>query len=167
MTLLEIVVTLGIFLIVMTAMLSVFAQALAIERRAASTQAALENMRYVLEIMERSIRQADPATLATSNCTGNVCASLSFTHVSSTKGNVTYSSGESTIQEQSATTGGSSMAITGSSVNIQRLGFIVSGEAVGDGEQPRVTVLFRVSSTAHPTIAADLQTTVTVRTLQE
>lgn len=78
-TLLELVVTLGIFVMLVGSLIGIFLMALANERRALATQQVLDNTRYTIELMARAIRQADTSkSITTTSCGTSPC--LEFTH---------------------------------------------------------------------------------------
>ena len=165
-TLLELIVVLGIFLTMVSAIVGSFISAIAAERRAITSQEVLSNARATIETMMRAIRQADPDTITTAPA---VCASspcLEFNHP--IKGVMQYYLSGTQIYENS---GGSDFFITPDNVNVQSLGFILIGNdpitGTSDQIQPRVTmtVAVRANPAGGPTLS--LQTTVSLRSPQE
>lgn len=177
-TLVETIAAMGIFLVLMTILLGVFMNALSLERRALATQAALENARYTFEIMARAIRQANPQPPAPIDtvffCSSEPGTCLVFIHQNAAKGTMLYRFNSVTkkIEEWSTSTGNVWVPITNSDVVVEQLNFYVSGNGPGnngqsDLQQPRVTIYARVSSVKNPSVVATIQTTVSVRSLQE
>lgn len=159
-TLLEVVVALGIFLVLVTSIVGIFSISLLSERRALTSQSIIDNTRVAMEVMSRAIRQAKPNTLDNSTC-GSNC--LDFVHINPTKGAVSYTlnSISNAIEENGS-------AITSSNVYVESLEFYIFGGSASDSEQPRVTITVSVrQATGFVSPTIDLQTTVSLRTLQE
>jgi len=175
LSILEILMSMGIFLVVMSSLLGVFGYIVKLQRQEMAMQASLENLRTTLEIMSRAIRQAKsvpPDTLdigATTPCPNgqpnNTC--IRFTHVSSEKGAVVYALDNNAIYETSASTGGNAVPITTQDVNIESLRFTLGGDDPEDLRQPTVTISMRIKSVANPARIYSLQTTVSLRDFQE
>ncbi len=151
-TLIEMLVAIGIFVLVITLVSTIYVGAIGNQRRAFGLQDVLESSRFTLEAMARAIRQ--------SNITTATQTLLTLNHPS--KGAVTYSLAGGRLYE-------GSNPITSQDVTVEDLRFLVSGLGAGDGLQPRVTIVMRVRSNA--TRAAEqkfvnVQTTVTPRNLE-
>ena len=170
-TLLELVVVLGLFITMVSAISGSFISSLAAERRALATQSVLSNARATTEVMVRAIRQADPDTISTDTTSGpclgetpNTC--LTFTHPDLTnKGAMVYrlSSGKITESDN----GGAPFYITPSNVIVDRLYFEINGEGTNDTIQPRVTMTTAIRANPVGGQVLNLQTSVSLRSPQE
>lgn len=176
-TLLELIVVLGIFIMMVSGISSVFISIINAERRALAIQEVLNNTRYTIEIMARAIRQADPDSL---NTTGG----LEFIHPMKQK--MKYQLTGSNIEEVNnvclddqtkwcavnsdcAVTcyAQDAIAITPSNVRVERLSFQILGQDTNDQTQPRVVISLRLGAQPNANPAMDIQTTVSLRTMQE
>lgn len=192
-TLLELIVVLGIFIMLVSSVSGIFISIINAERRALAIQEVLNNTRYTIEIMARAIRQADPDEISTDTTTpGRPCYNetqnkcLSFDHpmkrlmvykldsTNKTIDEINYvCSNDSTkwCAENSDCGVGtcdaqSDKAITPSDVKVERLNFSVIGTEL-NYDQPRVTISLRIGASPNANPAMDIQTTVSLRTMQE
>ena len=187
-TLLELVVTLGIFVMLVGSLTSAFLLALANERRALATQQVLDNTRYTLELMARAIRQANPpSSISTTSCGASPC--LKFTHplmrevtynfqtsaiIQTTKGCSDDATNWCTTPGECNPGGGGSktcevqaVILTAPNVDVRNLSFILTGDDSSDGQQPRVTIGMTIGANPNLYPSTDIQTTVAIRTPQE
>lgn len=157
-TLIETIVTLFIFSILITVVLSAFVSALNLQRRAFNIQQVEENGNFILESMAKEIRVSTVNTL-------DACpaASLSISHP--INGTIVYSlSGTDLIR----TVNGNQYTVNSNVVQFSRLQFCISGNANPDQRQPRVTLVASIRSTQTKQQATvDVQTTLSQRRLQE
>lgn len=179
-TLLELIVVLGIFIMMVSGISGVFISVINAERRALAIQDVLSDTRYAIEIMARAIRQADPDSLDTTD-------GLQFDHPEKRLMKYKLNLVNNTIEETNYvcsndptkwcaidsdcglgnTCGGNTIAITPSNVNVERLSFQVLGAATNDQQQPRVTISLRIGAAPSANPAMDIETTVSLRTMQE
>lgn len=162
-TLVELVVAMGVFATVVTAVSSIFVSTVGSQRKNVNQQEVLENARYVLETISRSIRQStitQPAGDATQS-------TLQLSHP--VKGIVVYQLDNNQIKE--SLQGNPAVALSSTGVVITRLDFIVAGNSAppSDNNQPRVTIVISLRNTevkAGTESLINLQTTATPRNLQ-
>lgn len=153
-TLVELLVSVSLFAVTVTAASSLFSAAAKVQRRSLETQKVLDNGRYVLEIIAKGVRMSTPSS------NGTLLTSLAITHA--TKGAVTYALSSGQVTENGT-------AISSSNVLVDRLYFNVSGVGTGDTLQPRVTIVLRVKSLSSIApmygVEANFQTTISQRNL--
>lgn len=153
-TLIELIVAMAVFATVITVVSSIFVSSVGSQRKNVNQQEVLENARYVLETISRSIRQS---TVVTSDSTSS---SLSLSHP--TKGAVAYTLNNGQILENGT-------ALSSGGITVERLSFIIQGNSATDNIQPRVTISISLKDNqaqAGTASAINLQTTVTPRNLQ-
>jgi len=183
-TLIEMMVSVAIFAIVMTISLGALLSMSESDRKAQSFKSVINNLNFSMDSMSRSIRTGQsyhcdisqtPIT-STRDCTGTPASSFAFRPAdgSSTVIYKLESSNATLCGQPSArvgciarsTDGGSTYSsITSSEVYVDVLNFYVTGSGVGDGIQPKVTILISgvVTVTATQTSTFNLQTSVTER----
>ena len=152
-TLIELIVAMAVFSTVVTIVSSIFVSTVGSQRKNVNQQEVLENARYVLENIARSIRQS---TVQTTDGTSSV---LAVNHP--VKGLTTYQLDNKQIEENGLT-------LSSSEVFVEKLDFIVDGMSGSDFEQPRVTILLSIKNTEAGVGAGSLiniQTTITPRNL--
>ena len=160
-TLIELLVAIAVFSAMVTIVSAIFISAVGSQRKNVCQQDVLDNARFVLESMGRSIRQSSITVPAASGSGSH----LEITHPS--KGQVTYDLTNNQIVETIAP--GTPIALSSSNVYISRLNFEVSGNGSTDNTQPRVTISISLRNTgnqADEQSYINLQTTVTPRNLQ-
>ncbi|MDP3800011.1 MAG: prepilin-type N-terminal cleavage/methylation domain-containing protein [bacterium] len=158
-TLIELIVAMAVFSTVVTIVSSIFVSTMGSQRKNVNQQEVLENARYVLEIMARSIRQS---TVQTTDGTSSV---LAINHP--VKGLITYQLDSDQIKESTGVN--PALALSSSEVIIDKLSFIVQGNSLSDNAQPRVVIVVSLRNTevgANIASSINLQTTVTPRNLQ-
>jgi type II secretory pathway pseudopilin PulG len=155
-TLLELIVATGIFGLVVSMIFSIFVLAVINQRRILAIKNVEDNVRFALEAMAREAR-----TGMNFSGGGN---SLIFTNA---RGQSVIYRLDNNVIEKSADGGGTFAAVTGPEVKVDYLNFYLSGQAPGDGFQPRITIAVGVSSTVgNQTGNLKIQTTVSERFLQ-
>jgi len=152
-TVIELLVGIGLFAMVMTALTGAFLTTFRSQRQAFAFLATQNNVRYALEKMAREMRTGSGFSSSQTDL-------ISFTN---DKGeSVTYCLAGSAIRRDSGACSVNSPAITASNVIVERLRFVLDGASAGDGRQPRITILVRITSGQ---LSADVQTTVVERNL--
>ena len=164
-TLVEMVVSLGLFTIIMFIATSAFLNIVNTDRKARSVRIAADNLNIALEDMSRRIKTGSSyycgaggeALLSANNCTSGVNTILFFTNQDGIRTKYELS-GNSILRDGTP--------ITSSEITISSLKFIVSGSAVGtaDNEQPMVVIAIDGSLGSGATASGfKIQTTVTQR----
>jgi type II secretory pathway pseudopilin PulG len=178
----------GLFTIVVTIAVGGFTNAMRTQRQVASLISAQSNVSLALEEMSREIRTgylfchdvdsnapssncANAANAALPTCsvdassTAWTCPALDFYDAESNHVNYFWKDG--TLMEK--VNDGTAQSITGNTVSVKNLQFVLYGQTEGDNWTPRVTVSLGISpSSTDPAIANDvinLQTTVSARTI--
>jgi prepilin-type N-terminal cleavage/methylation domain-containing protein len=157
-TLIELVVAVAVFSSMITIISSIFINSVSSQRKNIGQQDVLDNARYILENMGRSIRQS---VIISSDGSGS---SLTIEHP--TEKRITYYLQNNQIIEMVEE---NPIALSSNNVYVSRLNFEVSGNDIDDKTQPRVTIslsLRNVSSKSNEQSYINLQTTITPRILQ-
>ena len=177
-TLIELMVSVTIFIVVMTISLGALLSISAANRKAEALKTVMNNLSFSLESMSRAIRTGvDYGCNSSGDCTsGTGGYRFSFTDVS--QRDVTYCLGSGTSCETSTAcpagtsctilrsiNGGTLEPLTSQEVAISNLSFYLQGSATGDGVQPKVVITLNGSITigASPPTQFALQTSVTQR----
>ncbi len=163
-TLIELIVAFFIFSVLVVIAGGSFVSALSLQRRALNIKRVEENGRFVLELMAREIRVANPIATGNNSCPGAGTSILTFTHP--VNGTIEYSlSGN----QAHRSVNGVDTIISNPDVEVSRLIFCISGNAVGDDRQPRVTIILglKTPGAAADVATIDLQTTVSQRVLSD
>ncbi|MBI2054581.1 MAG: prepilin-type N-terminal cleavage/methylation domain-containing protein [Candidatus Sungbacteria bacterium] len=163
-TLLEMLVSIGIFAVVIVSSISVILSIGGAQQKVSNTQNIQDNIRFTLELMTKEMRQGTDYT--GQNCTGSQCAGILFRNF---QGNVTgYCSENGVIKRTEGSpdcAAGSPM--TSNDIQITKLLFYLLGTGCGPADgQPRVTIAISGRSTgpkASLESSFNLQTTVTQR----
>lgn len=164
-TLVEILVSIAIFLVIMTISMGSVVTIMDANRKSGSLKVVMTNLNFALEIMSREIKFGD-----TYGCSISTCSSGDTTI------NFTSSDGLDTVYrlnsgriEKSTNAGASFQTITAPEMSIQDLRFYIFGYNTGDGIQPRVLISVRGFSGTKPSSQSSffLQTTVSQRILDD
>ena len=159
-TLVEPLLVIFIFSLLMVLMGGVFVSSLDLQRRAFNLQQAEENANFILESMAKEIRTSQISGSET-NCPTSPAPTLDI--LNQYGENVTYSLSGNAIHRN---VNGTDVVISSNTVEFTRLQFCISGTAVGDQKQPRVTVIASIKSVKTKQQAIiDVQTTVSQRFL--
>jgi len=159
-TLIELMVSVFMFSILMIVVESAFVSSLDMQRRAFSIQQSEENANFMLESMAKEIR-VSKVSGPDSDCQISPAATLNIVHP--VNGNVTYSLSGTAIHR---TVNGQDTIISSNTIQFTRLRFCVSGSALKDNKQPRVTILASVrSASLLQQVSIDIQTTLSQRPL--
>lgn len=172
-TLTELLVAMTLFVVAVASASDLFASASRAQRKSIETQKVLDNGRYVLESVAKTLRMGIIKTADGGGVTLQIChptkgvADESTCQTGATGYKlVTYalSSGQVTETDES----GASVTISSSNVKVDRLFFNISGVGAG-GTQPRVTILLKVKSKdtigSFYQASVDLETTLSQRNL--
>lgn len=135
-TLIELMVSISIFLTSIIVVTSVFLLSFSTQRRAFAERRVVDALRSGLEVMAREVRTG----IGFANCPFG-CSSLAFKNDEDK--NVTYALSSGCVTRSVDALSG---CITPSAVTVENLNFIVSGAGAGDRLQPRITVSMRVRS---------------------
>lgn len=162
-TLLELLVSLGIFASILLIAVGGFVRALRTERQLSQFAAVNGNISLTLEQIAREIRTGMDF------CTGgSICPSSDVLSFVNARGEtVTYCLDESAIKRivgSGPCAGG--QKITANNIDISNLEFVLSGNSAGDGFPPRVTILLGAAPIdASVDYVVNIQTTVSSRVL--
>ncbi len=129
-TLVELIVSVGLFSLVMTLAAGAYFITINVNRHAQGVSTGIDSISFVVERMARSIRTG-------SNYSSDFDSTFSFTD--SSEQTVVYRLSGETIEE---VIDGQVRSLTDpSSVSITHMRFYLSGSAPSDNEQPRVTIV--------------------------
>ena len=156
LTMIELIVAIGIFSLVVVMVVGIFVLAISTQRRITALKNVDDNIRFTLESMAREIKTGK-----------NFSSSASLLSFLNARGeSVVYRLNASTI-EKSSDGGTNYSAVTGSEVTINYLNFYLSGQAVGDNMEPRITITIDATSQVGSKSAnLKVQTTISQRSLQ-
>lgn len=154
-TLLELIVSIGLFTIVVTIAMSAYLALISLDRKARATNDLVSNLSFVVESMSRNIRTGTAYACggfgSGPNCWGGG-GSTAFSFVDDNSQQVTYRLmasgivgacvGTTVCNDSNAT------PLTDPRIKVTNLTFYTQGVATGDGLQPRV--LFTLSGSITP-----------------
>jgi Tfp pilus assembly protein PilW len=154
-TLAELLVGIAFFSMVSLVLTGAFIAAFRSQRQAFAFLHMQNNVRFALEVMGREMRTGAQFSLPSPN---------RIRFVNDRGETVEYCFGMGAIRKEigGGTCSAASGAITAGDVNVENLGFVLTGAASGDNLQPRITIVVRI---ARGELAADVQVTVTQREL--
>lgn len=171
-TLIEMIVSVGIFAIVMTVALGVLLAVSQADRKAETMKSIMDNLNFSLESMTRAIRTGRSYSCGESLSGGDCAASgnQAFSFIDVNGNTVTYrfsttacANGVGCIERRIGS--GSWAAMTSPDVIISSMRFYLIGSGAGDLTQPKMTVLLsgyvQVSDSQRSTFA--VQTSATQR----
>jgi len=163
-TLIELVVAAFVFSILTMVAGGSFVSALNLQRRALNIKKVEENGRFVLELMTRELRVANPVNTPNTSCPTSPTNTISFQHP--VNGAIEYSLSNGQIRRRVNSV---DTTISNPDVEATRLVFCISGNTVSDDRQPKVTVILSLKSGGSVVQAAtiDLQATVSQRVLSD
>lgn len=155
-TLVELIVSIGIFALVVTTALGSLLVILDTNRETRAMQLVMDNVQFAVDEMIRDIRTGSEYDFPSSN---NDCNGINFDFVDSDGNSVTYRCSGAAIQK--SISGGGFSAITAPEITITRLQFI---EKTG-GSQPLalITITGEVEADTGETRSFSLQTLVSQR----
>jgi len=157
-TLVELIVVVFIFLNLVLILGGDLFSVMVVQRKAINMKKVEENGRFVLEMISREIRAADPLNQSISDgCYDAATTQLSFTHP--VNGNITYSydsSNKAVLRNF--------QQISNPDVEVTKFKFCLSGNATGDKKQPRITIILSLEAGQQRDKATlNLQTTISPR----
>jgi type II secretory pathway pseudopilin PulG len=173
-TLLELIVSVGLFMIVVTIAASAYLSMISLNRKAMATNDVVSNLSFVMESMSRSIRTGSGYDCGgvggAANCWSGGSSAFSFTSEDGLA--TTYLLRSNATVGVCVNTGCSDSAansITDPRVTITGLTFYVQGVGTGDSTQPRV--LITLSGSVRPDPQSDpvtftIQTSATQRLIE-
>jgi len=145
-TLVEILVSLGIFIVIMTSSLGAMTGILTASNKARSLRTAMDTLNVSLETMSREIRfgtkyhcSVTSGTITDPRNCSTGANSISF--LSSDNEQISYRYRNSGIER--SINGSAYVPVTGSGIDITGLRFYVFGTTVGDTQQPNVVLVIR------------------------
>lgn len=175
-TLIEMIVSLGLFTIILFIATSAFLTVVNADRKSRAVRIATDNLNLALEDMQRRIRTGsyywcgtggESSLVAVQNCLSG-SNTLSFTEQDGSR--TTYFVSSGVIKRQTVS---GSIDVTSTEISITSLKFIVQGSALGpsglgaDRNQPYVVISIdgAINNAGHPTLntSFEIQTTVTQR----
>lgn len=160
-TLIELLVAVFVFSILVFMAGGSFIGAITSQRRALNIKKAEENSRFILELMAREIRVANPINTGNSACPGTTI--LNFRHP--VNGTIEYFLSGNQIHRR---VNGVDTVVSNPDIDVSRLNFCISGNQTGDDRQPRVAIILGLKAVgAAPADTFDLQTTVSQRVLSD
>lgn len=156
LTMIELIVSIGIFGLVIGMTVGIFVLALSSQRRIIALRNTEDNVRFTVEAMAREIKTGK-------NFTGN-SSTVSFTNA---KGETVVYRLNGQAVEKSSDGGVSYSVVTGTEVTVNYLNFYFMHQAPEEGLEPRITVTIGVtSSVGNQTANLKIQTTISGRYLQ-
>lgn len=163
-TLVEMIVAVALGVAVLALIAGTFVKSVLLARRAVLVQSTQENTGFVLELMAKEIRVSTIATANTS-CPALPAGVLTITHP--VNGNIEYSISGGNIHRKLLSSGIDTL-LNSANTKVARMGFCVSGNALNDDAQPRVSILMTAESTeGSEVVSVDVQTTVSQRFLSD
>lgn len=161
-TLVEILTTTLIFSLVVIVFSSTFISSSRLQKRAFNIQQVEENASYILESMAKEIRVSNVSGPDT-NCPSSPASNLIIDHPAN--GHIIYSLSSNAVHRN---VNGQDSVISSNTVEFTRLQFCILGTAIGDGKQPRVTILAGIrSKNTLQRSSIDIQTAVSQRFLTD
>lgn len=167
-TLVEMIVSLGLFTIILFAAMSSFLTLINADRKSRTTQVAMDNLNFALEDMSRRIKTGyayDCDMLGGSTDCPNGAMMFNFTDQNGVD-KVTYKLNDGKIERNVRPIGqvGAYVPATAPEITINSLKYIVNGTTSGDGVQPYVTILIKGTTNINSvTSSFNIQTTATQR----
>ncbi len=180
-TLIELIVSVGLFALIATLAAGGYLVTLAASRQAQVATSAFDNIAFALDTMVRTVRtgtnwrcNGSAADCPYTGVSGSGGTSLTVTAGSPVNADVAFgcdgscNSGSGTTGALTETVGsGSAIELSDSSVVVQTLSFYVSGSQIGDGYQPLATIVISgyVNVATGKTVPFTLETAAVARQL--
>ena len=143
-SLIEVIVSLGLFAVVMTIALGALFMVIAANRHAKAIKLVVNNVNIAMEGMTRELRVGSEYCAASSGaCNSSNGGSTQIYFKTDKNENALYRLNTTTNSIERQIDGGAFFDLTGSDVEITELKFYIQGTASGDGVQPYVTVVVR------------------------
>ncbi|MDR3547762.1 MAG: type II secretion system protein [Candidatus Pacebacteria bacterium] len=166
-TLIEMIVSVAIFAIVMTAVAAAYLNLINIDRQTRGTNDVVNNLSFALDSMSRAIRTGTNYQCGGSGGSNCPSGSSEFTFINSSGQTVTYLLSNGEVGECIGTlcTPSSATYFTDPRIKISSLTFYVTGVGTGDVLQPRVTFVIHgtLTTSTSNAVAFTIQTTATER----
>ena len=173
-TLLEMVISMGIFSVLVIAATGIMIQVSNARIKVSNTQATQDNIRFSLELITKEMRTGSSYTLTThGNACGGAASGSNPTEISfTTAANETrvyyvHPATQTIMRITGSTNCTNAVPFTSEDVFVDRFNFILRGTNAGPSDgQPMVTITLRVRSRSpklHLESTMDLQTTITQR----
>lgn len=147
-TLVELIVSVGLFAVIMLLASGAYLMMISINRQSQSTTTGTNDLAFAIETMARSIRIGTQYSCGAGGDCTNGGPSFSFKNSAGTT--VSYSLANASIQQ---TIGAATVALSDPSVTVSSLTFYVSGTqkaSQGDYDQPHVTIIITGSVSTGP-----------------
>src|SRR3989344_706601 len=132
-TLIELIVALGVFMVVMTIILSAFLNIMDIQKKTEAFRKVNDNLNFAMEAMMGEIREGEDYCPS-----GGVTGTFSFTNKDDKK--VNYRLNGEHIERQIPSESISWLMLASDEIKITKLSFTVRGNVVNDQNQPLVTI---------------------------
>jgi prepilin-type N-terminal cleavage/methylation domain-containing protein len=169
-TLIELIVSVGLFSIVMTIVASSYLSLLSRDRQARATNDVANNLNFVLDTMARSIRTGTNYYCGVSggpNCAATPQSTFSFLDDQGNTVTYSLSAGGQILECYNSGTGCVATPITDSRIVVDTLNFYARGIDTGNGDQtqPEVTLVMhgKISADTTHTVFFTIQTSATQR----
>ena len=166
-TLLELIVSIGLFSIVMLVVTSAYLALISMDREARATNELVANLSFATESMMRNIRTGTAYSCGSGN---GSCTQFSFldsqgqsmTYRLKSNNTIGQCSGGSTCVDASA------IPLTDTRITIQALTFYVRGVGTSDVQQPQVTVTIKgtMATDAGKTTSFNIESSATQRLIE-
>ena len=162
-TLIEMLIATFTFAIIMVVVSGSFINALRLGRQAQNIQQVQENSSFILELIAREIRVSDiqNSSLSSSCPSTNPVVTLCLEHP--VNGTIEYFLSGTQVHRR---VNGTDTILSSNKIEFTRMEFYLSGATIGDGLQPRATIIASVRSIgANDQAQINTQTTVSQRLL--
>lgn len=168
-TLLEMIVSVGIFSIVMLAATGAYLSLIRLDREARAVNHVANNLSFAVDSMARAIRTGTSYrcnnNAGSPNCTATPGTSFGFQDAETPARTIVYSLSSGRVVV--SINGGTPIPITDPSITVQNLTFYVRGVGTGDGVQPQAAFTIRGVMPTSPGASAafSIQGSATSRTI--
>jgi prepilin-type N-terminal cleavage/methylation domain-containing protein len=157
-TMIELIVTVAVFSMTAVLIVSIFARAMSVQRRATSAEKLQANGTFIIESIAKEIRVSNIENQDSANCTAT---SLSMTHPY--QGTTTYSLINGNVYKSITIPATFNSIVNSTEVTITRLNFCITGSGLADNQPPKVTILIALENSFGQILHFDFQTTVVSR----
>ncbi|MDO8555110.1 MAG: type II secretion system protein [bacterium] len=156
-TLIELIVAIGLFGVAMVIGVGLLLSLIAAQKKAIAIRAVMDNIGFAFETMTKEIRTGYSYSTNVNY----------FSFSNGSNSHVEYYASNGQLMRCSKVGSNCSLdeflPVTSPEVKVERLVFLLSGQASGDKKQPRVTVIMTVSSNDKYITSYTLETTVSQR----
>ncbi len=150
-TLLELIVSVGVFSLVMVVVSTAYLTLVDLDRKGRSTTAVVTNLSFAVDSMARAIRTGQNYSCNFGTNCPSGASRLSF--IDENGRTITYTLSNGVVMRECSGSGcpvAGAVPLTDASVTVSTLTFRVTGVGTGDGLQPRVTFSMRGVMSAGP-----------------